>query len=232
MSGCEIDTINLNTWAGVEAYIDSESSFVAMPPSYFERAIYGGYPRDAFSKGQLASKSWLLEKLFRNMVYTHEYTVALLGCWVGSIVQPLFNIADVKRVYGIDVCPDAINLAERFNQRYVQDGWKFKGVVADASTLCTSNMLFETSGELIQVTPDIVINTSCEHITQDQYNLWLSGHPQNSLLVLQSNNYNIPEHVRTASTLEEFKSQCGIDVIWSGELVLPLYTRYMIIGKQ
>ena len=36
---------------------------------------------------------------------------------------------------------------------------------------------------------DVIINTSCEHITQDQYNLWLSGMPYNGLLVLQSNNY-------------------------------------------
>jgi hypothetical protein len=51
-------------------------------------------------------------------------------------------------------------------------------------------------------------------------------------LVLQSNNYDIPEHVRTAKSLDEFKAQCGIDVIWAGELELPLYKRWMIIGKQ
>jgi hypothetical protein len=78
---------------------------------------------------------------------------------------------------------------------------------------------------------DVVINTSCEHITQDQYDLWLSGMPHNSLLVLQSNNYDIPEHVRIANSLEEFKKQCGINVIWAGELTLPLYTRWMIIGN-
>jgi hypothetical protein len=49
-------------------------------------------------------------------------------------------------------------------------------------------------------------------------------------LVLQSNNYDIPEHVRTASSLEEFKKQCNINVIWEGELQLPLYKRFMVIG--
>jgi hypothetical protein len=80
---------------------------------------------------------------------------------------------------------------------------------------------------------DVVINTSCEHITQDQYDLWLSGMPYSSLLILQSNNYDIPEHVRTANTLEQFKEQCHLEEIyWAGELELPLYTRFMIIGKQ
>jgi hypothetical protein len=80
---------------------------------------------------------------------------------------------------------------------------------------------------------DVIINTSCEHITQDQYDLWLSGMPHNSLLVLQSNNYNIDEHVRIANSLDEFKDQCQLgSILYAGELDLPMYKRFMIIGKQ
>jgi hypothetical protein len=57
--------------------------------------------------------------------------------------------------------------------------------------------------------------------------------PHNSLIVLQSNNYNIPEHVRTAQDLEEFKLQSGLKtILYAGELELPLYKRFMIIGKH
>jgi hypothetical protein len=79
---------------------------------------------------------------------------------------------------------------------------------------------------------DVIINTSCEHITQDQYDLWLSGVPQNSLLVLQSNNYIIDEHVRPASSLDDFVKQSDINVKWKGQLELPNYTRYMLIGTR
>jgi hypothetical protein len=95
---------------------------------------------------------------------------------------------------------------------------KFRAVTAD---MCS-----------IRSDADVVINTSCEHITQEQYDTWLSGMPYNTLLVLQSNNYEIPEHVRTAKDLEEFKSQSGIKVLWAGELELPLYKRFMIIGRN
>jgi hypothetical protein len=95
---------------------------------------------------------------------------------------------------------------------------RFRAVTAD---MCT-----------IRSDADVVINTSCEHITQEQYDLWLSGMPHNSLFVLQSNNYNIPEHIRIAGSLEDFKQQCDITAIWAGELELPLYTRYMIIGSK
>jgi hypothetical protein len=98
-----------------------------------------------------------------------------------------------------------------------QDG-RFKAITRD---MCT-----------VPVHGDVIINTSCEHITQEQYNAWLERIPYNTLVVLQSNNYDIPEHIRIASNLEEFKSQCGINVIWAGELKLPLYTRWMIIGKH
>ena len=79
---------------------------------------------------------------------------------------------------------------------------------------------------------DIVINTSCEHITQDQYEQWLRNRNKDQLLVLQSNNYKIDEHVRTADSLAEFIEQSHINVLWAGELELPLYTRWMVIGKQ
>lgn len=230
MSGCEIDTINNNTWAKVEEYIDSESSFVFMPPSYFERAIYGGYPKDAFSKGQLASKSWLLEKLFKSVTYDKEYTVAVLGCWVGSIIQPLFNVANIKRVYGLDIDPAAIELAERFNQRYVQDGWKFKGVVADASTQCTSNMMFETGGELIQVTPSLVINTSCEHMDTH----WFETADSEQLIAMQTNDSEgYVGHINTCKSIEEmFEKYPMRKRMYAGIMKTPAYTRFMQIGYK
>jgi hypothetical protein len=230
MNGYEIDTININTWAQVEQYIDSESSFVSMPPSYFERAIYGGYPKDAFSKGQLASKSWLLEKLFEQTDQNNNHTVALLGCWVGSIVQPLISSINIERVYGIDVDPDAIELAERFNQRYVQDGWKFKGVVADAATLNTGNMFFETGGELIHTTPDLIINTSCEHMDTH----WFNTAEDHQMIAMQTNDSEgYMGHINTCTNIEEMFAKYPMRKrLYAGIMKTPAYTRFMQIGYR
>ena len=63
--------------------------------------------------------------------------------------------------------------------------------------------------------------------------MWLSGLPHNSLIILQSNNYQIPEHVRPAKDIDEFKKQSDLTyVLYAGELDLPLYKRFMIIGKK
>ena len=104
------------------------------------------------------------------------------------------------------------------NQLELEAG-RFRAITADMCT-CRSDA-------------DVIINTSCEHITQDEYDLWLSGMPQNSLFILQSNDYSIPEHVRTADTLDDFKNQCGLGtILYAGSLELPMYTRFMIIGKK
>ena len=171
---------------------------------------------DAFWSGQLKSKEWLIDCLDEHVHFASS--IDIHGGWVGVLASMIFqsNIP-VTTIRSIDIDPSCESIATMMNKGEEISG-RFKAVTSD---MCN-----------IRSDSDIIINTSCEHITQDQYELWLSGMPYNSLLVLQSNNYIIPEHVRPVNSLIEFESQSQINVLWSGELVLPLYTRYMIIGKQ
>ncbi len=171
---------------------------------------------DAFWSGQLKSKEWLIQNLRPHI--KKFVTVDIHGGWVGVLASMLFQSnVPVSYIRSIDIDPTCEPIAVNMNKLEEMVG-KFRAVTAD---MCA-----------IRSDADVVINTSCEHITQDQYDFWLSGMPHNSLIVLQSNNYNIPEHVRTASSLEEFKTQSNLNVLWAGELELPLYTRFMIIGRQ
>jgi len=171
---------------------------------------------DAFWSGQLKSKEWLITNLRKNV--NKFVSIDIHGGWVGVLASMLFQSEIyVKNIRSIDIDPTCEPIATMMNKREEMAG-RFRAVTSD---MCE-----------IRSDADVVINTSCEHITQDQYDLWLSGMPYNSLLVLQSNNYNIPEHIRTASSLDEFKKQSNLTVLWAGELELPLYTRFMIIGKQ
>ena len=170
---------------------------------------------DAFWSGQLKSKEWLITNLRTHI--NQFVSIDIHGGWVGVLASMIFQSdIPVTHIRSIDIDPKCEPIAVNMNKIEEMVG-KFRAVTAD---MCA-----------IRSDADVIINTSCEHITQDQYDLWLSGMPHNSLLVLQSNNYDIPEHVRTAKDLEEFKTQCGITVLWSGELELPLYKRFMVIGK-
>jgi hypothetical protein len=177
---------------------------------------------DAFWAGQMKSKEWLIDELSQvlqqHTVSSRPVSIDIHGGWVGVLASMIFqsNIP-VRYIASVDIDPLCEPVATMMNKIEEQDG-RFKAITRD---MCT-----------VPVHGDIIINTSCEHITQEQYNAWLERIPYNTLVVLQSNNYDIPEHIRIASNLEEFKSQCGINVIWAGELKLPLYTRWMIIGKH
>lgn len=175
---------------------------------------------DAFWRGQIQSKEWLIFELNKVRTYTTDHpTVDIFGGWVGVLASMLFQSnLYLKSIRSIDIDPDCEATANSMNQIELEAG-KFRAVTADMCT-CRSDA-------------NIIINTSCEHITQDEYDSWLAGLPHNSLIILQSNNYQIPEHVRTAKNLEEFKNQSNLeDVYYSGELDLPLYKRFMIIGKK
>ena len=177
---------------------------------------------DAFWAGQMKSKEWLIDELSQvlqqHTVSSRPVSIDIHGGWVGVLASMIFqsNIP-VRYIASVDIDPLCEPVATMMNKIEEQDG-RFKAITRD---MCT-----------VPVHGDVIINTSCEHITQEQYNAWLERIPYNTLVVLQSNNYDIPEHIRIASNLEEFKSQCGVNVIWAGELKLPLYTRWMIIGKH
>jgi hypothetical protein len=174
---------------------------------------------DAFWSGQLKSKEWLIEALSMQFsVKDDPVSIEIHGGWVGVLASMLFQSSvPIKRIYSLDIDPTCEPIATMMNKGEEIQG-RFQASTGDMCNLISF--------------VDVVINTSCEHITQEQYETWLDKRNTDQLLVLQSNNYIIDEHIRPATSLEEFKEQSGINVSWAGELELPLYKRFMIIGTK
>jgi len=171
---------------------------------------------DAFWSGQLKSKEWLIDCLDEHVHFASS--IDIFGGWVGTLASMLFqsNIP-ITTIRSIDIDPTCEPIATLMNKGEEIEG-RFKAYTAD---MC----------DVISVA-DIIINTSCEHLTQAQYDKWLDRMPNGSLIIIQSNDYNIPEHVRWHKSFDEFKETCGLHFLWGGEMKLPLYTRYMIIGRK
>lgn len=173
---------------------------------------------DAFWSGQLRSKEWLIDCLDEHVHFGSS--IDIHGGWVGVLASMLFQSSiPITTIRSVDIDPHCKHIADEMNRIELNQG-RFRSVIHN---MCD-----------IRSDSDIVINTSCEHITQDQYDIWLSGLRHNSLIVLQSNNYYIPdEHIRPAKSLEHFIEQSSLsNILYKGELQLPMYTRYMIIGYQ
>jgi len=171
---------------------------------------------DAFWGGQMKSKEWLIDNL--EPFITKPSRIEIHGGWVGVLASMIFQSKiPVRYIASVDIDPLCEHVATMMNKIEEQDG-RFKAITGD---MCT-----------VPVNSDVIINTSCEHITQEQYDTWVERMPINSLLVLQSNNYKIAEHIRLAESVDDFAKQCKIQVLWQGELQLQLYKRFMIIGTK
>ena len=173
---------------------------------------------ESFWRGQLKSKLWLIEQLDDLVTGTDDITIDIVGGWNGVLASLLFQrYSNIKHIRSVDIDPVCEPIASMMNKTEEMSG-RFTTVTADMCDL--------------EYTADIVINTSCEHMTQEDYDRWLDRTPETSTIVLQSNNYEIDEHVRIANDLEHFVEQSRVTAEKKGVLVLPLYCRYMIIGKR
>lgn len=172
---------------------------------------------DAFWSGQLKSKDWLIDCLDEHV--PHKVTIDIHGGWVGVLASMIFqsNIP-VSYIRSIDIDPHCEHIANEMNRLEYNDN-RFRAITGDMVN--------------IRSDADVVINTSAEHITQDDYDLWLSGLRHDAIIVLQSNDYDISEHIRTAKNLSDFKRQSDLTtILYEGCLELPLYNRFMLIGQK
>lgn len=186
---------------------------------------------DAYSIGQLKSKSWLVENLPSNLG-----TVFICAGWYGTLASMMFENARNKfeKIRSFDIDKSCANIADNINRPWVMDGWQFK-----ASTMDILNMTYPleyttyrangTSQDLVDM-PNTIINTSCEHILN--FDKWYNSIPANTTVILQTNNYfDLPEHVNCSIDLDDFSRMTPMNkVFYQGELNLSKYTRYMRIG--
>lgn len=174
---------------------------------------------ESFWKGQVKSKLWLIDNIIPYVSIKNN--VVIHGGWNGLLASLMFQSSiQIDKIVSIDIDPTCENISNTMNKIEEMSG-KFKAI--------TSNM----ADYRYDFFPDIVINTSCEHITQDIYDKWLSFIPLGSLIILQSNDFfELDEHIRCVKDIHEFEDQSKIKVLSSATLELPKYNRFMLIGYR
>jgi hypothetical protein len=178
---------------------------------------------ESFWKGQLRSKEWLIKNLYPYIpVNGNPLDIVIHGGWNGVLASLLFNSGiSINRIENVDIESETAGPASDICKRQEIEG-RFLQVIQDMEYYVYNK------------TPSIVINTSTEHVAQDKYNRWLKNVPNNSLIVLQNNNYYaLPEHIRCFDTVENFATHCGLsNILKTDTLELPLYNRFLVIGYK
>jgi hypothetical protein len=163
--------------------------------------------RDMFSSGQIYSKEWAITELKKLDILLIE-SVIIVGAWFGTLGVMLKQELPHIKLKMLDIDPRCEVFIKNIGESAV-----------------TEDMYLHS------YTEDLVINTACEHVSDIR--MWLDKLYPETLVLLQSNNFfSGIGHTNCVSSKEEFETQVSLhNVLYSGELVTPMYTRYMIIGR-
>lgn len=174
---------------------------------------------ESFWKGQVRSKIWLIDKLLEQEAYSVENHIVIHGGWNGVLASLMFNSKlTIDSITSCDIDPQCEIIADTINKRYRREG-RFSAITVDMTEY--------------KYYANTVINTSCEHLTQKQYDKWLRNVPEGAVVALQSNDYfECKEHVRCAQSLSDFEEMSKINTIFKGTLDTDNYRRFMIIGYK
>lgn len=179
---------------------------------------------DAFSSGQILSKTWLaeeLEKVIVAEIILQPLNIVALGGWYGlaNFILQVRNNINIKKFVSIDLDADACKIADTINESWVWKNWQFKSKWADANHVDLTEF-------------DVVINTSTEHFAQRS---WFDNIAEGTLVALQSNDMKHDDHCHNHETLAEFEKEFPVSkLLYSGEKSFQYpdwgFTRFMIIG--
>ena len=190
---------------------------------------------DFISKGQIDSKQWLMNVAKSEQFIKEDDTIFIMAGWYGFLATMILSEFKCKTIRSFDVDPNCSPIADVLNNKHVANKWKFKSVTADILNLNwdkTGHCKFKVdSGEELYEKPDLIINTSCEHIAN--FGFWLDTVPKGTRVILQGNDFDIPEHVNRILSDEHFIQLTSLStVLYNDNLYVPEadYTRYMIVG--
>jgi len=171
---------------------------------------------NAFNHKQVACKMWARDELFNTCGGTFQ-RIWILGGWYGVLAAMLFEDSrfNIEQIDSIDIDEGVASVAETMNG----SASGFRAITADMYALDYSS-----------AKPDLVVNTSCEHIADVR--AWLDMLPKGTTVLLQSNDYFAePTHINCVESQEAFERLASLaKVQFSGTLPQKKYNRFMLIG--
>ena len=229
-----IDENVYKLWPILNSYVDTQ--FTSAFKSFFINNTV--IDTDCFSRGQLQSKQWLVTELGNLDVQLG--TVFLCAGWYATLATMLFE-SDIKvdKVRSFDIDPTCVDIAETFNKPWFMEQWRFKSITQDIMDIDYNEHMWQFWSNAnnrmsypITDSPDTIINTSCEHI--ENFAEWYAKIPDGKLVILQSNNFfDVQEHINCVKDITEFSNMAPMsNTLYAGDLDLPKYKRFMLIGYK
>jgi len=195
---------------------------------------------DAFSRSQIKSKLWLIQEL-ANIQLSYSNAIIMAG-WFGQLKPILDRGIVIDRTRILEVDRSACEVSDYiFNHRHLEN-YKVKAVNVDINNLTLHKNGYEWEVENFKegtkysekYLPDLIINTSAEHMSEDWFfQIKFKEMESNPIVAIQSNNlFDIPEHINCVHSVEHMKKKFPMkEILFEGELQLKGYKRVMLIGR-
>ena len=196
---------------------------------------------DAFSKGQVTSKVWLTETLQKLVnPNTTLDNVLLIGGWYGHLTHYFKNRISYNKIYNVD--PHEFNTCvghEFFNlnsENFIPSSTVIERVEVNSQGYVIpigrynkeNDFHFEIT-DYTTVMPDLIVNTSCEHISDD----WYKRVPYGKMVAIQTNNLfgMADDHFNCIEKQTDMDNKYPMNkVLFQGELDINVGKRFMKIG--
>jgi hypothetical protein len=195
---------------------------------------------DAFSRSQIKSKIWLIEELSK--IQTHYDSVLIMAGWFGQL-RPIYDeLLTANKTRIIELDSTACETSDYIFNLSNLENYKVKSINANINNLILHKNGYEWDVENFRegtkysekFLPDLIINTSAEHMTEEWYNqIRFKNMDSDPIVAIQSNNlFDIPEHINCVHSVDHMKKKFPMkEILFEGELQLKGYKRVMLIGR-
>lgn len=195
---------------------------------------------DALSRSQIKSKIWLIEELAK--IDTNYDNVMIMAGWFGQLKSVYDKRLTYAKMRIVELDRSACETSDYVFNLSNLENHKVKSVNADINTLTLHKNGYEWIVENFRddtnysekFLPDLIINTSAEHMTEDWFfQIKFKDMESNPIVAIQSNNlFDIEEHINCVHSVEHMKKKFPMrEILYEGELQLKGYKRVMLIGK-
>lgn len=208
---------------------------------YYREGHNPKHLQDAFSRSQVQSKIWLVTELAK--IKKDYDNIVILAGWYGQLVKYFTDIS-FNKVKNIEFDPLACLISDDIINLDRIQNYQVKAVHANINELVLTRKGYEFQIENFKnpeqkrfperFLPDLIINTSAEHMTEDWFNaIRFKELESNPIVVIQSNNlFDIEEHVNCVYSIDHMKKKFPMrEILYEGELQLQGYKRIMLIGR-
>jgi hypothetical protein len=201
--------------------------------------------QDAMSRSQMKSKIWLVDELAKikdTLPSGCFYNILILAGWFGQLRSIYDKKLTYRKMRFLDIDSEACQTSDYIFNLSDLENYKVKAVCADVNQLNLHKNGYEWDVENFKENtkytekyiPDLIINTSAEHMTEEWFHqIRFKEMESDPIVAIQSNNmFDGEGHINCVYSVDHMKKKFPMkEVLYEGELQLKGYKRVMIIGR-